>query len=50
MLPLDIGNAATSRNEDTARGRLQATGSVEAEPHGCRADRARGRLHGHLAT
>jgi hypothetical protein len=29
---LDIGNAATSRNEDTARGRLQATGRVEAEP------------------
>jgi len=29
---IDIGNAATSRNEDTARGRLQATGSVEAEP------------------
>jgi NAD(P)-dependent dehydrogenase (short-subunit alcohol dehydrogenase family) len=29
---IDIGNAATSRNEDTARGRLQATGRVEAEP------------------
>jgi NAD(P)-dependent dehydrogenase (short-subunit alcohol dehydrogenase family) len=29
---IDIGNAATSRNEDTARGRLQATGQVEAEP------------------
>src|SRR5262249_53304744 len=29
---IDIGNAATSRNEDTARGRLQATGKVEAEP------------------
>ena len=27
---IDIGNAATSRNEDTARGQ-QATGSVEAE-------------------
>src|SRR5215471_2596182 len=26
---IDIGNAATSRNEDTARGRLQATGRVE---------------------
>jgi NAD(P)-dependent dehydrogenase (short-subunit alcohol dehydrogenase family) len=29
---IDIGNAATSRNEDTARGRLQASGNVEAEP------------------
>ena len=29
---IDIGNAATRRNEDTARGRLQATGRVEAEP------------------
>ena len=29
---IDIGNAATSRNEDTARGRLQATGHVQAEP------------------
>jgi NAD(P)-dependent dehydrogenase (short-subunit alcohol dehydrogenase family) len=29
---IDIGNAATTRNEDTARGRLQATGQVEAEP------------------
>jgi NAD(P)-dependent dehydrogenase (short-subunit alcohol dehydrogenase family) len=29
---IDIGNAATSRNEDTARGRVQATGRVEAEP------------------
>jgi hypothetical protein len=29
---IDIGNAPTSRNEDTARGRLQATGRVEAEP------------------
>jgi NAD(P)-dependent dehydrogenase (short-subunit alcohol dehydrogenase family) len=29
---IDIGNAATMRNEDTARGRLQATGRVEAEP------------------
>ena len=28
---IDIGNAATMRNEDTARGRLQATGRVEAE-------------------
>jgi NAD(P)-dependent dehydrogenase (short-subunit alcohol dehydrogenase family) len=29
---IDIGNAATTRNEDTARGRLQATGRVVAEP------------------
>jgi NAD(P)-dependent dehydrogenase (short-subunit alcohol dehydrogenase family) len=29
---IDIGNAATTRNEDTARGRLQATGRIEAEP------------------
>jgi NAD(P)-dependent dehydrogenase (short-subunit alcohol dehydrogenase family) len=29
---IDIGNAATMRNEDTARGRLQANGRVEAEP------------------
>jgi NAD(P)-dependent dehydrogenase (short-subunit alcohol dehydrogenase family) len=29
---IDIGNAATTRNEDTARGRLQATGQIEAEP------------------
>ena len=29
---IDIGNAAMMRNEDTARGRLQATGRVEAEP------------------
>jgi NAD(P)-dependent dehydrogenase (short-subunit alcohol dehydrogenase family) len=29
---IDIGNAATTRNENTARGRLQATGRVEAEP------------------
>jgi len=28
---IDIGNAATSRNEDTAQGRLQASGKVEAE-------------------
>ena len=26
-----VGNAATTRNEDTARGRLQASGRVEAE-------------------
>ena len=29
---IDIGNAATPRNEDTARGRLQASGRVEGEP------------------
>jgi NAD(P)-dependent dehydrogenase (short-subunit alcohol dehydrogenase family) len=29
---IDIGNAATTRNEDTAAGRLQAHGRVEAEP------------------
>ena len=29
---IDIGNASTTRNEDTARGRLQAHGRVEAEP------------------
>src|SRR5690242_5150734 len=28
---IDIGNAATTRNEDTTRGRLQASGRVEAE-------------------
>ena len=28
---IDIGNAATTRNEDTTRGRLQARGRVEAE-------------------
>ena len=28
---IDIGNAATTRNEDPARGRLQASGRVEAE-------------------
>ena len=27
-----LTNAATSRNEDTAQGRLQETGRVEAEP------------------
>jgi NADP-dependent 3-hydroxy acid dehydrogenase YdfG len=29
---IDIGNAATARNEDTAQGRLQTTGRVEVEP------------------
>jgi NAD(P)-dependent dehydrogenase (short-subunit alcohol dehydrogenase family) len=28
---IDVGNAATARNEDTTRGRLQASGRVEAE-------------------
>jgi NAD(P)-dependent dehydrogenase (short-subunit alcohol dehydrogenase family) len=28
---IDIGNAATTRNADTAQGRLQASGRVEAE-------------------
>ena len=28
---IDIGSAATTRNEDTARSRLQASGRVEAE-------------------
>jgi NADP-dependent 3-hydroxy acid dehydrogenase YdfG len=28
---IDIGNAATTRNQDTASGRLQASGRVEAE-------------------
>jgi NAD(P)-dependent dehydrogenase (short-subunit alcohol dehydrogenase family) len=28
---IDIGNAATTRNEDTARGRLQASGNVQPE-------------------
>ena len=28
---IDIGNAATTRNEDTARGRLQASNRIEAE-------------------
>jgi NAD(P)-dependent dehydrogenase (short-subunit alcohol dehydrogenase family) len=39
---IDIGNAATTRNEDTARGRLQATGRVEAEPRMDVRDVARG--------
>lgn len=39
---IDIGNAATSRNEDTARGRLQASGRVEAEARIDVADVARG--------
>src|SRR6202158_5436674 len=29
---IDIGNAATTRNEETARGRVQATGRGEPEP------------------
>ena len=39
---IDIGNAATTRNEDTARGRLQATGRVEAEPRMDARDVAKG--------
>jgi NAD(P)-dependent dehydrogenase (short-subunit alcohol dehydrogenase family) len=39
---IDIGNAATTRNEDTAQGRLQASGRVEAEPRIDVADVARG--------
>jgi NAD(P)-dependent dehydrogenase (short-subunit alcohol dehydrogenase family) len=39
---IDIGNAATTRNEDTARGRLQASGRVEAEARIDVADVARG--------
>jgi NAD(P)-dependent dehydrogenase (short-subunit alcohol dehydrogenase family) len=42
---IDIGNAATSRNEDTARGRLQATGRVEAEPRMDVRDVAKGVLY-----
>jgi hypothetical protein len=32
LTSFNIGNAATMRNENTARGRLQATGRIEAEP------------------
>ena len=39
---IDIGNAATTRNEDTARGRLQASGRVEAEARIDVSDVARG--------
>lgn len=39
---IDIGNAATLRNEDTARGRLQASGRVEAEARIDVGDVARG--------
>src|SRR5207248_5389361 len=42
---IDIGNAATTRNEDTARGRLQATGRVEAEPRMDVQDVAKGVLY-----
>src|ERR1700746_1890100 len=42
---IDIGNAATMRNEDTARGRLQATGRVEAESRMDVQDVARGVLY-----
>ena len=43
---IDIGNAATMRNEDTARGRLQASGRVEAEARIDVTDVARGRVYG----
>ncbi len=39
---IDIGNAATTRNEDTARGRLQASGRIEAEARIDVGDVARG--------
>jgi NAD(P)-dependent dehydrogenase (short-subunit alcohol dehydrogenase family) len=39
---IDIGNAATTRNEDTARGRLQASGRVESEARIDVTDVARG--------
>ena len=42
---IDIGNAATTRNEDTARGRLQASGRVEAEPRMDVRDVAKGVLY-----
>jgi NAD(P)-dependent dehydrogenase (short-subunit alcohol dehydrogenase family) len=42
---IDIGNAATTRNEDTARGRLQASGRVEAEARIDVRDVARGVLY-----
>jgi NAD(P)-dependent dehydrogenase (short-subunit alcohol dehydrogenase family) len=42
---IDIGNAATSRNEDTARGRLQASGRVEGEARIDVQDVARGVLY-----
>ena len=42
---IDIGNAATSRNEDTARGRLQASGRVEAEARIDVRDVAKGALY-----
>ena len=42
---IDIGNAATTRNEDTARGRLQATGQIEAEPRMDMRDVATGVLY-----
>jgi NAD(P)-dependent dehydrogenase (short-subunit alcohol dehydrogenase family) len=42
---IDIGNAATTRNEDTARGRLQASGRVEAEARMDVRDVAKGVLY-----
>ena len=43
---IDIGNAATMRNEDTARGRLQATEGRSRAADGRPRRRQRGRLHG----
>jgi NAD(P)-dependent dehydrogenase (short-subunit alcohol dehydrogenase family) len=42
---IDIGNAATERNEDTARGRLQPSGRVEAEARMNVLDVAKGVLY-----
>ncbi len=42
---IDIGNAAVERNEDTAQGRLQATGRVEPEPRIDARDVAKGVLY-----
>ena len=42
---IDIGNAATERNQDTAQGRLQPSGRVEAEPRMDVRDVARGVLY-----
>ena len=42
---IDIGNAATTRNEDTAQGRLQPSGRVEAEPRMDVRDVAKGVLY-----
>src|SRR5256885_8825571 len=42
---IDIGNAPTTPNEDTAHGRLQATGRVQAEPRIDVRDVAKGVLY-----